>query len=220
MTVGDESTAEVPADLVDRVRARLAGLGVEPEPDEVVRAVRAESGALHGHLDLLRTARLVREHLAGAGPLEALLASPGVTDVVVDGPGPALVDRGAGLETTDVEVSDERELRALAVRLAAGRGSGSMTPGRGPTASCARGTGWRGGCTPCCPRSRSTARACHYGCRGPPGRRSTTWWPPVASRTGRSRCSARWCRPGWATSWWAGPDRGRPPCSPPCWGWS
>ena len=118
MTVGDESTAEVPADLVDRVRARLAGLGVEPEPDEVVRAVRAESGALHGHLDLLRTARLVREHLAGAGPLEALLASPGVTDVVVDGPGPALVDRGAGLETTDVEVSDERELRALAVRLA------------------------------------------------------------------------------------------------------
>src|SRR5699024_6380064 len=228
MTVGDESTAEVPADLVDRVRARLAGLGVEPEPDEVVRAVRAESGALHGHLDLLRTARLVREHLAGAGPLEALLASPGVTDVVVDGPGPALVDRGAGRETTDVEVSDERELRALAVRLAgragervdaarpwaagvvrsrgagaarrhascgrwrcgwrAGRGSGLMTPGRGPTASCARGTGWRGGCTPCCPRSRSTARACHYGCRGPPGRRSTTWWPPVASLTGRSRC--------------------------------
>lgn len=113
----DQST-EIPADLVDRVRVRLAGLGVEPEPDEVVRAVRAESGSLHGHLDLLRTARLVREHLAGAGPLEALLASPGVTDVVVDGPGAALVDRGAGLETTDVVVPTERELRALAVRLA------------------------------------------------------------------------------------------------------
>lgn len=111
-------SAAIPADLVDRVRVRLAGLGVEPEPDEVVRAVRAESGALHGHLDLLRTARLVREHLSGAGPLEALLASPGVTDVVVDGPGPALVDRGAGLETTDVVVPTERELRALAVRLA------------------------------------------------------------------------------------------------------
>lgn len=108
----------LPADLVDRVRARLAGLGVEPEPDEVVRAVRAESGSLHGHLDLLRTARLVREHLAGAGPLEALLASPGVTDVVVDGPGPALVDRGHGLEETDVVVPTEAELRALAVRLA------------------------------------------------------------------------------------------------------
>ena len=108
----------VPADLVDRVRARLAGLGVEPEPDEVVRAVRAESGVLHGHLDLLRTARIVREHLAGAGPLETLLASPGVTDVVVDGPGPALVDRGRGLEETDVVVPSEGELRALAVRLA------------------------------------------------------------------------------------------------------
>ncbi|EYT65259.1 ATPase [Dietzia sp. UCD-THP] len=110
--------ASIPGDLVDRVRARLAGLGVEPDPDEVVRAVRAESGALHGHLDLLRTARLVREHLAGAGPLEALLASPGVTDVVVDGPGPALVDRGRGLEETDVVVATEPELRALAVRLA------------------------------------------------------------------------------------------------------
>ena len=118
--VGAENGAAdgVPTDLVDRVRARLAGLGVEPEPEEVVRAVRAESGMLHGHLDLLRTARLVREHLAGAGPLEALLASPGVTDVVVDGPGPALVDRGRGLERTDVVVPTESELRALAVRLA------------------------------------------------------------------------------------------------------
>lgn len=118
--VGAENGAAdgVPIELVDRVRARLAGLGVEPEPEEVVRAVRAESGMLHGHLDLLRTARLVREHLAGAGPLEALLASPGVTDVVVDGPGPALVDRGRGLEQTDVVVPTESELRALAVRLA------------------------------------------------------------------------------------------------------
>ncbi|WP_010540091.1 type iv secretion system atpase subunit [Dietzia alimentaria] len=114
----DADTGVLPPDLVDRVRARLAGLGVEPDPDEVVRAVRAESGVLHGHLDLLRTARLVREHLAGAGPLEALLASPGVTDVVVDGPGPALVDRGAGLEETEVVVPTEAELRSLAVRLA------------------------------------------------------------------------------------------------------
>lgn len=118
MTGEESGMASIPGDLVDRVRARLAGLGVEPDPDEVVRAVRAESGALHGHLDLLRTARLVREHLAGAGPLEALLASPGVTDVVVDGPGPALVDCGRGLEETDVVVATEPELRALAVRLA------------------------------------------------------------------------------------------------------
>ena len=118
MNSEDADAGVVPPDLVDRVRARLAGLGVEPDPDQVVRAVRAESGVLHGHLDLLRTARLVREHLAGAGPLEALLASPGVTDVVVDGPGPALVDRGKGLEETEVVVPTEAELRSLAVRLA------------------------------------------------------------------------------------------------------
>ena len=52
--VGISADGVVPIELVDRVRARLAGLGVEPEPDEVVRAVRAESGMLHGHLDLLR----------------------------------------------------------------------------------------------------------------------------------------------------------------------
>ncbi len=118
MSTDHEDGHAVPAELVDRVRDRLAALGVEPDPDEVVRAVRAESGSLHGHLDLLRTARLVREHLAGAGPLEALLASPGVTDVVVDGPGRALVDRGDGLEETDVVVDTEQELRGLAVRLA------------------------------------------------------------------------------------------------------
>ena len=116
----DVAVAADPVDeaLLDRVRARLAGTGAEPDPDEVVRAVRAESGALHGHLDLLRTARLVRERLAGAGPLEPLLLAPGVTDVVVDGPGPALVDRGRGLEATDVVLADEPGLRALAVRLA------------------------------------------------------------------------------------------------------
>ena len=116
----DVAVAADPVDeaLLDRVRARLAGTGAEPDPDEVVRAVRAESGALHGHLDLLRTARLVRERLAGAGPLEPLLLAPGVTDVVVDGPGPALVDRGRGLEATDVVLADEAGLRALAVRLA------------------------------------------------------------------------------------------------------
>jgi len=108
----------VDAELVDRVRSRLVAQGRDPDPDEVVRAVRAESGGLHGHLDLLHVARLVRERLAGAGPLEPLLSRPGVTDVVVDGPGPALVDAGRGLEATDVVVPTEPELRALAVRLA------------------------------------------------------------------------------------------------------
>ena len=57
--------AAVDAELVDRVRSRLAAQGRDPDPDEVVRAVRAESGGLHGHLDLLHVARLVRERLAG-----------------------------------------------------------------------------------------------------------------------------------------------------------
>jgi pilus assembly protein CpaF len=52
----------------------------------------------------------------GVGPLAALLAEPGVSDVLVNGPRDVWVDRGRGLEPVDVDVGD---VRALAVRLAA-----------------------------------------------------------------------------------------------------
>jgi hypothetical protein len=55
----------------------------------------------------------------GAGPLEALLHQPGVTDVLVNGPDRVFIDRGAGLELTDVRFPCERDVRRLAQRLAA-----------------------------------------------------------------------------------------------------
>ncbi|MCG2921873.1 Flp pilus assembly complex ATPase component TadA, partial [Escherichia coli] len=46
----------------------------------------------------------------------------GVTDVLVNGPNQVFIDRGQGLELTDVTFSGPEEVRALAVRLAAAVG--------------------------------------------------------------------------------------------------
>ena len=58
----------------------------------------------------------------GAGLIEPLLREPGVTDVLVNGPGEVWVDRGRGLELTGVRFSGDREVRRLAVRLATAAG--------------------------------------------------------------------------------------------------
>ena len=49
-------------------------------------------------------------------------ASPGVTDVLVNGPGQVWLDRGAGLERCAVRFPDDDAVRRLAVRLAAAAG--------------------------------------------------------------------------------------------------
>ncbi len=65
--------------------------------------------------------RLGRSRPVGA--LEPLLAEPGVTDVLVNGPGEVWVDRGDGLVRAAVDLGDEAAVRRLAQRLvgAAGR---------------------------------------------------------------------------------------------------
>jgi pilus assembly protein CpaF len=57
-----------------------------------------------------------------AGPLAAFLQDPDVTDVLVNGPGPVWVDRGAGVRRTPVVIGEERSLRRLAQRLVAACG--------------------------------------------------------------------------------------------------
>jgi pilus assembly protein CpaF len=88
--------------------------------------VRAAAGALGGALgggvlgagDLAAAVDGVREHVWGLGPLGVLVADPDVTDILVNGGGAVWVDRGRGLEQADVRLAGERQVRALAVRLA------------------------------------------------------------------------------------------------------
>ncbi|TQN37751.1 pilus assembly protein CpaF [Blastococcus colisei] len=105
--------------LLDRVRARLALQPGAPTRAGVAALVREEAGGLLGDDDVLLAVREAVDELAGAGPLEALLRTPGVTDVLVNGPEQVWVDRGSGLQPTPVRFPDDDAVRRLAVRLAA-----------------------------------------------------------------------------------------------------
>lgn len=121
--------AGVATGWVDAVRDDLVRTGGEVSPQRVAeslhrlgRPVSAEVVAVV-HEEVLRTSH-------GLGPLAPLVADPEVTDVLVCGPGPVHVDRGAGLEATDVALASEAEARRLAQRLAArgGRRLDDATP--------------------------------------------------------------------------------------------
>jgi pilus assembly protein CpaF len=110
------------AHLLDRVRARLAEHPGLLDRATVAAAVRQEAGGLLGDDDVLRAVRDAADEIAGAGPLEPLLRTPGVTDVLVNGPDQVWLDRGGGLERTAVRFPDDEAVRRLAVRLAAAAG--------------------------------------------------------------------------------------------------
>ncbi|MBF6084998.1 TadA family conjugal transfer-associated ATPase [Nocardia cyriacigeorgica] len=114
--------ALVTAELLDRVRERLAGAAGDPDPAEVAAAIRAEAGGVLGDTDLLRALRLLQTELTGAGVLEPLLHDTKVADVLVTAPDEVWIDRGRGLEKTSIAFADEAAVRRLAQRLASAAG--------------------------------------------------------------------------------------------------
>ncbi|WP_409234792.1 TadA family conjugal transfer-associated ATPase [Streptomyces sp. PA5.6] len=111
-------SAVVGARMLDGVRQWLAESGTEPTPARVAEALRAQ-GRVLGDTEILGAAEQLRSELVGAGPLEPLLADASVTDVLVSAPDKVWVDRGGGLELTDITFRDAAALRRLAQRLAA-----------------------------------------------------------------------------------------------------
>jgi pilus assembly protein CpaF len=107
--------------VLDEVRARLARDGAALTPEYVARALRAQ-GRPVGDRAVLAVHDALRLDVLGAGPLEPLLRTPGVTDVLVNGPAEVWLDRGAGLERCPVMFPDDDAVRRLAQRLAASAG--------------------------------------------------------------------------------------------------
>lgn len=105
------------APLVDRIRQRLAEEVQEPTAHSVAAALRAEN-QLCGNGTVLALVDQLRRDTVGAGPLESLLATPGVTDVLVNGPGEVYLDCGRGLERSPLTFPDDESVRRLAQRLA------------------------------------------------------------------------------------------------------
>jgi pilus assembly protein CpaF len=117
------------AEDLEAVRDRLARSPGDLTPHRVAQALR-ESGRPVGDAAVLETYEALRRDVVGAGPLEPLLRTPHVTDVLVNGPDRVYLDRGSGLELTDVRFPDEEAVRRLAQRLAAlgGRRLDDATP--------------------------------------------------------------------------------------------
>ncbi len=108
--------------LLEAVRTRLVREGFEATPARVAAALRAEGGIL-GDAEVLAIVRLLRADLAGAGPLDPLLADPSVTDILVNGPSEVWIDDGSGLRrVSGVHFADDGAVRRLAQRLAAQAG--------------------------------------------------------------------------------------------------
>lgn len=106
--------------LVERVRLRVGATGAPATPARVAAALQEEVGGLRG--DVAEVLAALSDEIVGAGPLAPLLADPGVTDVLVNGPAQVWVDRGAGLTLTSIRFGDEAALRRLVQRLIAPSG--------------------------------------------------------------------------------------------------
>lgn len=113
--------AEVHA-LAEVVRTQLVEGDVKLSRRSVERAVAAHPVVL-GRDTFAEMVNAVYGHLAGAGVLQPLLDDPAVTDVLVNGPREVWIDRGRGLERSEVTFASGTQLRDIAVRLAAAAGS-------------------------------------------------------------------------------------------------
>lgn len=114
-------TTWVDDDALREVREHLAARGAPVTPQSVAEALR-RSGRPVGDAAVLRVHDALVLDVLGAGPLELLLRTEGVTDVLVNGPDQVWMDRGRGLEPTGVTFPDDDAVRRLAQRLAASAG--------------------------------------------------------------------------------------------------
>lgn len=106
--------------IVDEVHALVLAAPSIPlalEVDALDRLVR-EVAPLLGPSAAAAVVARVRDRATGLGPLEPLLADRGITEVMVNGPGPVWIERRGGLERSGVEV-DARAVDHLVARVLA-----------------------------------------------------------------------------------------------------
>lgn len=103
--------------VLGRVRQRLVRQGEQPSWSAVLQALAAENvvAGADQHRDMAAT---IQAHCAGLGVLQPLLQDERISDIVVNGPDQVYVDRGQGLEHTDLCLPERSSVHHLAVRLA------------------------------------------------------------------------------------------------------
>jgi pilus assembly protein CpaF len=113
----------VPATLVERVQRRLAAAGaVATDADGLRAAVAAalgEEGVQLPPASLAAAVRAIGDELTGLGPLAPLLADPGVTDILVNGPDDVFVERDGSIERAAVRFPSAAAVAAMVQRVVA-----------------------------------------------------------------------------------------------------
>lgn len=108
--------------LLDRLRTIVAASPeLVADTTALARRIRQEAGVI-SDADVLDLLRRLRHDSLGLGVLEPILAQPGLSDVVVNGPRSCFIDRGNGLEPTPVSFVDDAQPFADG-RLARGDGT-------------------------------------------------------------------------------------------------
>ncbi|MFV0532597.1 MAG: TadA family conjugal transfer-associated ATPase [Cumulibacter sp.] len=108
--------------LIAAVRRRCADADDVVDTVRLAALIREEANGLISDRELLEVLTEAEAEVLGAGPLEALLNTWDVTDVLVNGPDDVWVDQGGGLRRTAIRFSGPEEVADLAKRLAARAG--------------------------------------------------------------------------------------------------
>lgn len=103
--------------VVENVQRIIATKETPPTSAEIANLVREQAGVISNE-DIVMVLRRLRSDSVGVGPLESLLALPGVTDVLVNAHDSVWIDRGQGVEKVDMDLGSEEAVRRLATRLA------------------------------------------------------------------------------------------------------
>ncbi len=103
--------------MLDRVDlAALDALPTERLKQEVATLVErliAEEAVALNEMERRTLVRDVQYEMLGLGPLELLLADPGISDILVNGHRKVFVERGGRLEPVDVKFSDDKHLMRI-----------------------------------------------------------------------------------------------------------
>ena len=105
-------------DELQSLREELAASSEPLTAARIAEAVRS-SGLALGSGTTQQLVRSLRDELVGLGPLQQFVDHEGVTDVLVGVRGRIYTDGTAGLQSTEVQVGSEEQVRGLARRLIA-----------------------------------------------------------------------------------------------------
>lgn len=103
--------------ILERVQAACIEARIEPNAESISKIIRTLYPAT-SQSDLVELIDDVLASIFGLGPLEELLLLPNLTDILVNRFDDVWVDRGNGLEKTDVQFSSELAAQEFAKRIA------------------------------------------------------------------------------------------------------